>query len=613
MSERPAKAYPRSGDGPRLIAMPPDAACITCRTPLPDGALFCSRCGTPTGAAAAAAPTQITPSASMPEPTQAKLARALGSKYDVKGLLGQGGFAEVFEVRDTDLARRLAVKVLRPDIAWSAGMLERFRQEARALAALNHPNILPIHFVGEGEGLVYYAMPFVEGQSVAGLLKSRGPMDVDRSLAIIRPVLEALGHAHAAGLIHRDIKPDNVMLEASSGRVLLVDFGIAKQVGGGGANLTQTGFVVGTPHYMSPEQALGQGNVDARSDIYAAGAMLFQMLTGTPPFEGESSQEIVGKHLSEPAPVAAFRNAKVPRWLSDVIVRCLAKKAADRYQSAAQVLEALAQGQKTGPTQTISAEKIAQQVKAGEPGAKAPPRLSVPAPRGSMPAEPPAPRPSRSPAGPPGSNAEPAPPRKRRPVGAVLGLVAVLMGAGVVFRMTTAPVLTVENRLIEPIRLTWTGGGAELAPGATGRYPLPRGKAIVAQWYLVRPTGDRGQQMGSDMQGTIALEHPRGRNHRVIDMWSAGAAYFAPLISNVTDQPLGVRVNVGLAGTLDCGCRVPPGAPRVHIGYYPLFGNSNVEVTAPDGRHAAFQNLGPQVSDKIGGEVGLRFTTQDLR
>jgi len=546
----------------------------------------------------------------MPEPTQAKLARALGPKYEVKGLLGQGGFAEVFEVRDADLARRLAVKVLRPDIAWSAGMLERFRQEARALAALNHPNILPIHFVGEGEGLVYYAMPFVEGQSVAALLKSRGPMDVDRSLAIIRPVLEALGHAHAAGLIHRDIKPDNVMLEASSGRVLLVDFGIAKQVGGGGANLTQTGFVVGTPHYMSPEQALGQGNVDARSDIYAAGAMLFQMLTGTPPFEGESSQEIVGKHLSEPAPVAAFRNAKVPRWLSDVIVRCLAKKAADRYQSCAQVLEALAQGQKTGPTQAISADKIAQQVKGGDPIVRglAPSPVAVPRPSRN-----PAPPPDRGAVVPPDPAPEPAVPRKRRPVGALLGLGAVLLGAAIVFRMTTAPVLTVENRLIEPIRLTWTGGSGELAPGETGRYPLPRGKAMVAQWYLVRPTGDRGQQLGSDMQGTIALEHPRGRIHKVIDMWSAGSAYFAPLISNVTDQPLGVRVNVGLAGTLDCDCRVPAGTPRAHVGYYPLFGNSNVEVTAPDGRHAVFKDLGPQVADKVGGAVGLRFTTQDLR
>jgi len=556
----------------------------------------------------------------MPEPTQAKLARALGPKYEVKGLLGAGGFAEVFEVRDTDLARRLAVKVLRPDIAWSAGMLERFRQEARALAALNHPNILPIHFVGEGEGLVYYAMPFVEGQSVAALLKSRGPLDVERALAIIRPVLEALGHAHAAGLVHRDIKPDNVMIEASNGRVLLVDFGIAKQVGGGGAHLTQTGYVVGTPHYMSPEQALGQGNVDARSDIYAAGAMLFQMLTGAPPFEGESSQEIVGKHLSEPAPVAAFRNAKVPRWLSDVMVRCLAKKAADRYQTCAEVLEALAKGQKTGPSHGISAQQIAERVKVGDPTAgPAAPQPPPPAPGSGAPSRP------RSSAAPPSDrrpeaeatlvsgHRDSAPAPKRRRVGPIVALAVVLLGAAVTFRMTTAPVLTVENQLIEPIRLTWTGGSAEIKPGASARLPLARGKAAVAQWYLVRPTGDQGQQMGSDMQGTIAVAHPRGRIQRVIDMWSSGSAYFAPLISNVTGQPLAIRVNVGLAGTLECGCRVPAGTPRVHVGYYPLFQNSNVEVSTPDGRHATFQDLGPKIADKTGGSVGLRFTTQDLR
>ncbi|MFI5210027.1 MAG: serine/threonine-protein kinase, partial [Gemmatimonadales bacterium] len=467
-----------------------------------------------------------------------------------------------------------------------------------------------------------YAMPFVEGQSVAGLLKKSGPLDVERSLAIIRPVLEALGHAHAAGLIHRDIKPDNVMIEASNGRVLLVDFGIAKQVGSAGANLTQTGYVVGTPHYMSPEQALGQGNVDARSDIYAAGAMLFQMLTGVPPFEGESSQEIVGKHLSEPAPVAAFRNAKVPRWLSDVMVRCLAKKAADRYQTCAEVLAALAKGQQTGPTHGISAQQIAERVKVGDPGAgpPAPPPSPAPAP----------PRGSGAPAGPRASaNAaaerttraadtmiprEPdsPPARKRLRAGPLVGLAVVLLGAAVTFRMTTAPVLTVENQLIEPIRLTWTGGNAEIAPGASARLPLARGKPAVAQWYLVRPTGEQGQQMGSDMQGTIAVEHPRGKMHRVVDMWSAGSAYFAPLISNVTGQPLSIRVNVGLAGTLDCGCRVPAGTPRVHIGYYPLFQNSNVEVSAPDGRHATFQDLGPRIADKAAGSVGLRFTTQDL-
>src|SRR3989475_3377372 len=274
--------------------------------------------------------------------TLASLAKALGPKYEVRRVVGSGGFAEVYEVWDKDLERRLAVKVLRPDVAWTAGMIERFQRETRAAARLEHPNILPIHFVGDGEGLVYYAMPFVDGMSLGELLKRSGPLPPERALAIIIPILDALDHAHKAGLLHRDIKPDNIMLDSSRGRPLPVDFGIARRLDSTtAAALTQTGLAIGTPAYMSPEHAFADPNLDQRSDLYSLAAVLFQMLTGAPPFEGESSQQVVGKHIADPPPAAHDVNPKVPRELSDVILRLLEKQPSDRFQSAGEGIAAL--------------------------------------------------------------------------------------------------------------------------------------------------------------------------------------------------------------------------------------------------------------------------------
>src|SRR5439155_694590 len=289
-------------------------------------------------------------------------------------------------------------------VAWTPGMLARCRQEATAVARHQHPAILTIHFTGDGEGLVYYVMPFVEGESLADALRRRGPLTPDDAVRVAEPVLQALAHAHAQGLVHRDIKPDNVMLEAKTGRALLVDFGIAKLLDPGtGDSKTATGFTVGTVQYMSPEQALGQRDLDGRSDLYALGAMLFQMVTGAPPYDGNSSAEIVGKHLADPIPVASDVNARIPRWLSDVIVKCLAKRPEDRFQTADEALAALARGRAAGSGKLVAAATVERQVRrSGELRSHAgrPPLASHPAgqpadrraARGATPRVPPDPR-----------------------------------------------------------------------------------------------------------------------------------------------------------------------------------------------------------------------------
>jgi serine/threonine protein kinase len=514
-----------------------------------------------------------------PADTIDRLRQALGAKYDVRRLLGRGGFAEVFEVWDHELERRLAVKVLRPDIAWTSGMIQRFKQETRTIARLQHPNILPIHFVGEGHGLVYYAMPFVEGESLGDLLRRSGALPPDRALGIAIPVVQALAHAHEQGLIHRDIKPDNVMIETSSGRPLLVDFGIAKRLDAE-VGLTQTGFVVGTPHYMSPEQALGQGDVDARSDIYAMGAVLFQMLTGTPPFEGASSQEIVGKHLAEPPPVPADLDHSIPRWLSNVITRALQKRPAERFQSAAMMLEALSQEQPAasawspGPVDTDGATEL------------------VPSQERRSAA-------SRIPAGGPG----------RRWVYPLVGL-ALVGAAG--FWYFTRPRLEFQNRLIHPVRVTIAGEERVVEPDDRATLPLPRAYGAAIAWSLVRPENTQGLPLGVEVSGTVNVERRRGRMRAAADAGASAGAWFAPLITNETGRPLTVVVNAGLQGALSCGCEIPPGAVRASIGYYPLHQNSTVQVRDRQGRTATFRNLGSEV-DRRTGVVRLRFVEADLR
>ncbi len=544
-----------------------------------------------------------------PQDIEQRLARALGPKYEVRRLLGRGGFAEVYEVWDKDLERRLAVKVLRPDVAWTPGMLDRFRHETKAVARFSHPNILAIHFVGEGEGIVYYAMPFVEGQSLADLLRKEGPLPYERVVSLARQILDALQHAHDSGLLHRDIKPDNVMIDRATGKPLLVDFGIAKRLDAG-KGMTQTGFVVGTPQYMSPEQALGDTNLDARSDLYSVGAVVFQMLTGAPPFEGETSQEVVAKHIADPPPAPIAVNPRVPQWLSDAVLRCLAKKPSERFQSAAEMLGALEQGMASMPPVAVSRAQAAAGVAAtvkmesGQRRQATAPEVPAAAAAAAAHATPPA----RAPSVP---SAPSVPPHKRAWLWMALG--AVVVGVGVVaYVVLTRPVLIFENHLLEPVRIVAGPRERVVEPGSALRVPLRRRMSAVAEWRMLRPTSPRGEAMGVEVRGGLALENPRGRVRRAAEARGTDGAYFAPLITNNTGQAISITVNAGLAGALSCNCTVPPGTTRARIGYYPLYQNSTVRAADIQGRSATFTDLGPQVDQRTG-VVSLRFGPTDLR
>jgi hypothetical protein len=255
-------------------------------------------------------------------------------------LLGEGGFAVVFAVQDRKLSRRIAVKVLRPELTASRSTIQRFVREAEAAASLSHPHILTIFFVGEGEGLVYFGMPLVEGETLESLLGREGRLKEGDVVKMGAEIADALAEAHASGLVHRDVKPANVLLQGTRRRVLVADFGIAKAAAGRGDKLTGTGVVIGSPHYMSPEQASGSGEVDQRSDIYSLGVLIWQMLTGRVPFDGPDSQTVLVQHLTKPLPSLRAARTDVSPWLAEVVERCCAKKPDDRIQTAAELAEA---------------------------------------------------------------------------------------------------------------------------------------------------------------------------------------------------------------------------------------------------------------------------------
>ncbi len=276
----------------------------------------------------------------------ARLTDALGDRYRIEREIGSGGMAIVFLAEDLKHGRRVALKVLRPRPGHELGA-DRFLREIRIAAGLSHPNILPLFDSGEADGLLYYVMPYVEGATLRDRLNREGKLPVAEVIRIVREVGGALGRAHEAGVVHRDIKPENILFESGHARV--ADFGVARAVSAaGGETLTDTGVALGTPAYMSPEQATGEATVDARSDIYSLGCLAWEMLAGTPPFTGSSARAILAGHLAGSVPSLRERRPNVPAGVERAIGRALAKEPGQRFSTTDEMVGAL--------TEAITAE-----------------------------------------------------------------------------------------------------------------------------------------------------------------------------------------------------------------------------------------------------------------
>ncbi len=267
------------------------------------------------------------------------LQRALGSRYVLERELGQGGMATIYLAHDLRHGRPVALKLLHPDLARTLGA-ERFLREIRTAARLQHPHILSVHDSGETDGLLWFAMPYVEGESLRQRLEREPQLPIEEALRIAREVADGLDYAHRHGVVHRDVKPENILL--TEGHALVADFGISRALTAEapGEQITETGMTVGTPAYMSPEQAAG-GTVDARTDVYALGAVLYEMLAGEPPFTGPTTQAVIAKRFhTEPTPIRALRPS-VPEQVERAIARALSRVPVDRFASTAELARAL--------------------------------------------------------------------------------------------------------------------------------------------------------------------------------------------------------------------------------------------------------------------------------
>jgi eukaryotic-like serine/threonine-protein kinase len=291
-----------------------------------------------------------------------ELRRRLGSRYLIEREIGRGGMGAVYLARDVRLDRPVALKVLPSDDAGAGGLRERFLREIRLAAGFSHPNIVPVYAVEDGDDFLAYAMGFIEGESLADRVRRAGPLSTREAVRLLQDVAYALAYAHGRGVVHRDIKPDNVMLERATGRALVMDFGVARTIAAPVAadGLTRVGEIVGTPEYMSPEQATGD-HVDGRSDLYSLALTAYFGLTGTAPMNGESTGKILARQLTEVLPPVASVRPDVPAPLAAAIDRCLAKDPAGRFANAEALVEALDEAQLVAPEIPLPIRLFAQE------------------------------------------------------------------------------------------------------------------------------------------------------------------------------------------------------------------------------------------------------------